>query len=157
MATISSTFLPCDFQLCDIVYQSHAKCHLLLLDGQEYVQVKGAECVVLAGDHKQLDPFVASDEAKRLGFSESLFERLQLCKIHRVIMSALMGRRSMQGGCVCCKEHVYMVPEQLTALSCSSFCSGNCQHSFARASLVQANHAMIVCSASNRMRTHLSS
>ena len=52
---------------------------LLLMHANAPMQVKGAECVVLAGDHKQLAPFVASEEAGRLGFSTSLFERLQVC------------------------------------------------------------------------------
>ena len=46
-------------------------------DVQIFAQMKGAECVVLAGDPKQLAPFVQSEEAKRLGFRISLFERMQ--------------------------------------------------------------------------------
>eukprot|EP00892_Ulva_mutabilis_P004345 jgi/Ulvmu1/2282/UM013_0129.1 len=37
--------------------------------------VRGAECVVLAGDPQQLPPTVVSEEARRLGLDQSLMER----------------------------------------------------------------------------------
>ncbi|CAG9464879.1 unnamed protein product [Pedinophyceae sp. YPF-701] len=38
--------------------------------------VRGAECVVMAGDPRQLPPTVVSGEAAKLGLGETLFERL---------------------------------------------------------------------------------
>ena len=105
--------------LCTRVMPDAMSC---CLTGRVHLQVKGAECVVLAGDHKQLDPFVASDEAKRLGFSESLLERLQVCLFHRMIMSLSLDweeKHMLQGVCVCCTKPVYMLPEQVAAPSCS--------------------------------------
>ena len=42
-------------------------------------QVKGAECLIIAGDPCQLAPFVQSPVAVQEQLEISLFERLQAC------------------------------------------------------------------------------
>lgn len=45
-------------------------------------QVRGAECVVMAGDPKQLPPTLMSDGALDARMDRTLFDRLQDCGEH---------------------------------------------------------------------------
>ena len=56
-------------------------------------QVKGAQCVVLAGDPLQLPPTVLSLRAgTKFGLSVTLFERLQSCGTHVCLQYRGNGR-----------------------------------------------------------------